>query len=297
MSDQQRRINAAFPNGVPPASGPTPGVRTLMIPNDGPYGQQSYLPLGPGPNTRGVPSWDPTRPLSESTPNNRGAIREIHAGQSLAVADARTTPNKVAEDINVVLGISTIGVEQNSVTDEPVDSLVRACVRWGIGSAEFQAEVDWLNGTVLTVPAEQIYVSARYDRFFVGGSDPATPPVFCLSAGFAYGRAGKNSNPSRLTERVTVLTPGDSQELRIPNFATSFTVVLVEPSTSAKVEVYGFGRAFANQINIVSPMSNVGQFDVEDAFPLRNGAKFVRITNTNSGSQSLYAYVIFGLSL
>jgi hypothetical protein len=273
----------------------SPSLETLMLRGHPAAGQVGYLPLGPGPNTLGIPSWDPTRPLSQSTPNNRGAIRRIEAGQILNVADARMVPNVVGEDISVVLGLTVEGDDEDFLVDAPVDSLVRACVTWGLGSAEFRAELDWMNGTILTVPAEQINVRASYKREMLG-SDPGPCPVFCLAAGFAYGRVGKNSNPARLTELVQLDAPGDSKQIRIPNFATSFTVVLVEPSTSAQLDVYGFGTGYSNRIMITSPMSNVGQFDVENAFPIRNGARFVKVTNVNTTGE-LIAYVIFGLSL
>ena len=274
----------------------SPSVSSLMIPNDGPFGQASYGFLGPGPNTRGVPAWDALGPLSQSTPNNRGAIARIVAGQTISVADLRAVPNVVGRDLALVLGLTVEGLEEDFVTDEAVDSAVTACITWGLGSAEFRAEVDWIDGTVITIPAEQINIRATYERTFVGDTDPACPPAFCLAAGFAYGCRGKNSNPARLTKYVEILDTNGTQQIKIPNFATSFNVVLVTPSTTAQVDVFGFGAGLANRVVITAPSSNVSQYDVENAFPLRNGARFLKVTNTNQ-SGPLRAYVIFGLSL
>lgn len=251
-----------------------------------------------------VMSIDVTNPLVHSSPNNRGAVVSVRPGQmGVAIADMRAQPN-IGRGMDVVLGSQQDGLLEEFVDEASfLDAYARATVKWSIGSASFLARCDWIEGTQLSLGAEQISVSADY---FLRGYSSAEPnfvpdascckaPSLLLSAGFAWGTTGRNSNGARLTELVEV-APEGKVRIPIPPFAISFTVALADPSTTATVDVVGYGTKFKNRVEITGPMTNVNQTDSENAFPIRGGARFLEVINPTSDS-TLLAFVIFGLSL
>ena len=172
-------------------------------------------------------------------------------------------------------------------------------VKWGIGSTEFEADFDWLHGTQIAVLAENVSVAARYVKNTLPWDpvpdDESRYPAFVASAGVAYGALTRISSGARLTKLVQLENPGEKLDIPIPPFAVSFTVI---PFSNAKVfpEVLAFGDSYKAGYQITSPLSNLGQHNVENSFPLFNGAEFVRITNVEQAASALCA-VVFCLAL
>jgi hypothetical protein len=110
-----------------------------------------------------------------------------------------------------------------------------------------------------------------------------------LAAGFAYGGAG--ASPARLTEIVQV-EPGGRESVPIPPWAMSFAVV---PDAALQLEVLTFGPGFSPKYIVNAPLSNQFQSNIENAFPLVNGARCIEVTNL-SATNPLTAFVIFDLS-
>lgn len=171
--------------------------------------------------------------------------------------------------------------------------IVRAELEWGLGGATFFAEADFLNGTVLSVVAESLKVCAKY----IVWGDPCAPwlPTFRASAGVGYIARSANSNPARFTELVTV-GAGQKASIAIPNFALSFTVQPLDPAP-ALVQVAVLGPCGPRiPYVVVSPLTNLGQHNVENALPLFNGATQIEVDNT-TGIAPLAVFIIFGLAL
>lgn len=272
------------------------------------------IPGGPGlpPGCGIVPVVDAQDPLAGLVDANRGASADLCPPLDgcrhsvVSVLDTRTWTGCVtARDL-----IVTLGRRRSRQKDgpPPIDDLegqfvlprITALLQWGIGgSANEEAEVDWQHGTQLTIGAQNVIVQARYDVITPDGVsfDPCDLPAFTVNAGISRGTIGVNSNPARLTRVAQVTTPGDTVRFEIPNFALSFSVlVLGENEQSALVEQVAFGTAYRTGHAFTSPTSNVDQYNVENAVPLWNGAEFLDVTNTNEAG-SLTAFVIFGLAL
>lgn len=261
--------------------------------------------LGPGPNAPGnaprLATWDAIGPLSWSSPNNQGATKEIQPGQTnIGVADLRAPSWVIGTTIGVVLGAQPQGDEDDFLDLASfLHSNIRATIVWNVGSAAFRAQCDWMNGTQIAVQAAQVQVYADYIlRGFPNEPDPLCGdfPNVNLAAAFTYGGIGRSSNPARLTELVQIADSGGVSRIRVPPFATSFNVQIVRPQTSAQIDVLSYGALYRVRHNITAPLANVGQDNHESAFPLRNGARFLEVTNTNQ-SGPLMAFVVFGLAI
>jgi hypothetical protein len=205
--------------------------------------------------------------------------------------------------LSVVLGLKLKPDNESECSLSP-DVLfwprVRALLTFGIGGTTFEAETDFLLGTVLAVPAENVEIDAEYCLVSPPWLPPIDPcdvklPVFEVSAGFSYGATGHNSNPARLTEMVMLERAGDAARIQIPQFAISFNIQPIQGGL-LDARVFGFSQALSVPINIVSPLSNLAQHDMESAFPIANGERYIEITNLNPAGP-LFAYVIFGLAL
>jgi len=251
---------------------------------------------------------DNRRPLAGQEDLNRGdsvALSPppgdiVTSGKDTSIIEVRSRCAE-GEVINIVLGIELEGqsnVSQDSVENALVYPSVRALIDWGIGGTKFRAECDYLLGTQLSIAAENIRVGARYLK----NSPPWQPvaeaqaPTFRCAAAFSYGASGRNSNSARLTELVQVETPQSPPvRIQIPQYAISFTILPVDDSI-VQADVFGFGTSYFVRYNVGVPISNVGQHNVENTFPIFNGARFIEITNQNEEGP-LYAFVIFGLAL
>lgn len=224
-------------------------------------------------------------------------------GPELQVLDTRTgiagTPVG-AEDVGIVLGRQ---VSKDAIL-EPIDDLfvatqIEAVIRWGVGGVNFQASCDWMHGTQLSIVGSQFRISARYTKITLPWTPPPdiVLPTFEVTAGVGYLQPSRNSNGARLTRYVQIEHPTDPKVVvPIPPFAISWTAIPVG-TAAALVEVMPFGSPYATPYDIVSPLSNVGQFNVENAFPLDGTEEFLRVTNTNQTDTPLILKIVFGLAL
>lgn len=246
-------------------------------------------------------------PLAEASAGSRGSGAELPPpasnaydsvygkviGRSVGLVDVDTGACQSGATIAVVLGLE-VSSAQNTLRTGFIYPHVRAEIEFGIGTVNFKAYADWINGTVLSVPAENINVSAQY----IKQTNPTEPdttteyPTYRVSAGLAYAGAGHNSNPARLTELVQIETQGGFQQFEIPAFAISWTLVSPVDTT---VNVVGQGDEYDLEYEIAGPPTNAGQHDVENSFPIPNGTRFIQVFN--SGAEPLTAFLIFGLAL
>lgn len=255
----------------------------------------------------GEPSYDALAPFSPTPPNNRGGSIKLAppagstaVGPSLSVLDTRTDGNRRARLIGVQLGIRLDrGSTQDFLVNEFTKGSVVAELSWGIGSSEdFRAECDWVHGTQISVLAETVQLSARYEKStFPWAPAPAdTPyPTFVANAGVAYGAMPRISSGARLTKFVH-LEPGASADVPIPPFALSFTII---PTFFGLAQITATVRSFglySAAYTINAPLTNTAQHDVENSFPLFNGAEIITVTNPSQQNRAVAA-VVFCLAL
>ena len=244
------------------------------------------------------------RPLtSQDADVQRGMSRSLAPDDDPLRIFKFTSECARGELIGVTLGLA---IEGNECCDE-LDCAgpfalpaVRAKLEWALGSACFCAEADFLHGTTLAVVAERLQVCAEY----IVWGDRCAPwlPVYKVSAGAGYVARSSNSNPARFTELVTV-GAGQQLEIAIPNFAISLTLQPADfsfppaPPPPAVTRIGVLGPCGPRVVyDVVSPLSNLGQHNVENALPIFNGATKIEIDNTG-GATPLALFLIFGLAL
>jgi hypothetical protein len=207
----------------------------------------------------------------------------------------------------VVLGIELEGqsnLSQASLENSFVYPSVRAVIDWGIGGTSYSAELDYLLGTQICVCAETIRVGAKYMKNTLPWA-PVTEqhaPRFRVSAAFAYGGNGHNSNPARLTELVQVDPNGqfvqNTQTIQIPQYAVSMTALVVSGEFIA--DVFGFGSNYAVRwipYAAGNPPIDDTMRVTENSFPLFSGARYITVTNASAEGVGLIAFIIFGMAL
>lgn len=304
-----RRVPAAF--GQPPArAGMQPARWPQPQPMPGITGG-GFFPMGPAAAVShcATAAFDILGLLTQVPQQNRGRQGFLRECKDEAVLiDLRGTQCAVGYTVGIVLGIEEApkpcdACGECHAPDPLVKPIVRAKVEWQLGTAGFMATADFLNGTTLHIPTEQLCVKACYLECCIPSTeivDPdecrhRIPPTFKVSAGLGYGGLSKNSNPGRLTECV-VVPPESDVTLKIPNFALSFNVAIAgDAPTTARVDAIGFAAKPVRHV-IFAPRSNVGQNNIENAFPLPNGTRLLKIINDDP-DETLVADVIFGLSI
>lgn len=210
-------------------------------------------------------------------------------------------PGVVAQMLGVTLGTSNRGP---TPTDPGADlewNALRAVIKWGIGATNFQAEADFIAGTQIAVMAETLEVGVKYVRRAPLFALPltSTAPTYLVSAGVGYHSQGRNSNPARLTEPIFLQGNLDQVILPVPEFAISFMVVPIlnpagQQNINAELRTFGAG-GFRASYTFSGAIANAGQQNMENAFPIWNGARFLSIINPYNNAY--YAMVVWGLAL
>jgi hypothetical protein len=178
----------------------------------------------------------------------------------------------------------------------PLQSLVAgaffnftALLQWGVGNAIYEAEVDWKQGTVLTLPANFLSVKAR-----VPVTD-ATVPDIVLAAGLAYGTAPEHRSRATFTVFTPAIVHGGVAvtTVPIPPWATSFGCAPRNFQTGfvGPIVIQPSAAGVAN--GLIEPSNTGAQIDCE-TFTIPNGSTELDITNQdNAKDQDLV--IIFGM--
>lgn len=237
-------------------------------------------------------------PLYNRNPINLGKQVTIGPNEIKEVLYLPKNPEGVPTVLDVILDIR-IAVNNNETEAENNDTLqflqpyVRALISWGTGSdGQFNAEVDFVLGTQISIPANVIRVNAKYLIFKNKNIGTVNPeiyfklPKFKVTAGVGYGASGRSAT---LTEIVQLNDIGESIELQIPQYTTSFSVEVVG-SSSANVKMYGFAKNLATEFTFVGG-------DFPKHVHLFNGARFLEISNANVDNTPLFAFVVYNLAL
>lgn len=238
------------------------------------------------------------RPLAGAKQNNRGNTKVVSLPATVATSVVEVpsiveTPKNSgddAESLIVVCGYKVV----NGVVSTPPSLDITGIVEFGIGGASFEAEFDWRNGMVFSLPASFIRVSAQ-----ISYENLVSPVEVALDVGLAYGStpASAAANLKR-SFRGSLLAPADTLQGIIPPFATGVTVALgsiVNPlATSCKLTLSGGGGTgpaadyfITNSTNAAN--QNDGQFTIPKGM-----TDFVL---TNQGISTVKAQVVFTIGL
>lgn len=229
------------------------------------------------------------RPLAGASQNNRGnsAIYEI-AGIGVesttikTIAQSNRNAGDDAEMITVMLGVQW-PQRDGAIASDGI--AVTALLKWGVGNASFEAEIDWNNGTIFSLPASFINVNGKVVES--AGEVPDTPLI--LSAALAYGTVSQSrSSPMRYTDSFYLEGVGEART--IPSFATSFGIVTASSSPDITISMP----------DAVSPSSSVYRFlsnseSIESQYMIPNGITKMVLTNNNSGN--LAVSIVYNLAL
>ena len=208
-------------------------------------------------------------------------------GAAITVVDAHGNPGADAESITITLGKDS----DIPVPDNGVNAAHQALIEWGVAGAFFSAKVDWANGTILFVSADNVKVKLI-------PADNSTAPPFTLffSASLSYGSAPAKSNRSRLTVPLGPVAAGASVTVPIPPFAVSAGIITEDNVQPMTVQFVGN----------LAPLTRFGTFTFNGntntsgqgagSFPIASGARKAIFTNASAGP-SADNYLIFDILL
>lgn len=179
-----------------------------------------------------------------------------------------------------------------------VDLAPVAMLSWGIGGANFQAEVDWNIGTCFALAASSINVGLRFDQPLTAlgaGSFKVT-----YAAALSYGgNGGRMASGCRRTIRLREnILPGTAStyEYMIPPFANSATILSADLSNAGTDLSLIFNRMYGTGLVQYRNLGQDSQNSVhENTFPIPNSARTFRVYN--SGGQTVTKpLVVFNLA-
>ena len=235
-------------------------------------------------------------PLQGVQVNQRGQSVELLPGEGLKnILDLRPL-SEDSEVITICFGITGAGFVNNpgDVVLLPPDIFLRGVLEWGVGAANYTAEVDILQGTVISIPASFIRVGVRYEPSITASF---TVLPYRVNASLSYGFIGQRSSP-RYTVRFPQVAPGPAGVVssNIPPFATGFTILSGGPTgfSPCNFTVRGYQGAGLMSAGSMATGSNLGN-QIESQFPLFNSARIINIENT--GPAPADYQVIYSLSL
>lgn len=247
--------------------------------------------LGLTPAAAGAASNVPEtyRPLAGLQQNQRGQRARIDTSTILNTTDLRVpvtvaqvrSEGDDAEIMTVTLGLDFEPTTPAASVEFPQD--IQATITWGIGGAQFTAQVDWLSGTQLDIAANYIRVDASLPNppWSAGGQ---AQPVFLLSAAFAYGAPSAQKNRVRLTQTLPAIANGaTSSPVVIPNFATAANL-FAAVATGGPLTINFARRANPTPITLASYQwlgGSNGNYQIADGFPIPNGAGVYTVTNSS----------------
>jgi len=173
----------------------------------------------------------------------------------------------------------------------PQSELV-ALLTMGVGGTAYLAEVDVMQGQVLSVLASLLRVDVAFRRIPNGGALPVPAPTWFVGASVAEGVVSHGIRPQRTIsthETMLVGVPPIGIALHtIPPFATTLQIVAVPSASQLRVDIEGIGGLVSAQYLLVSYPSAV--------LPLPTGSRQVRLWN--QGMANIVSHsLVFGLAL
>lgn len=276
-----------------------------------PPGTQLVQQQNPSPS--GLVEIPTTRPLAGLSQQKRGGVVRVDSTQfnvaqpgsapgftaNTTVVESRSE-NPDAEIILVTFSYALDRAFNTSVYGFGFDTRVYAQLSWGVGGAQFTASCDWMNGTIIAIPANYVRVVATVpdNSSFAG----LGAPVFLLGASLAYGTSPSHSaNRARYTVPLTFASAlAATATINIPNFAVGMTLQTSNTAADGPIAPFnirmrdaGSGGTVDVQYTYVSGTNLAGQGT--NTFPVPNGAQECVITN-NTGITTIKASAVFELA-
>lgn len=170
--------------------------------------------------------------------------------------------DQLARQVTVTCGLRQLeAVDATTINNIPA---VVGLLRWGNDGHQTEAEIDFVDGTQITVEGSYVRLSAMIDRDAPGNGDPM-PGVL---AGAHIGYETPAVGPVTRT-RYFVLDENPTRTLPIPPFANEVHVYRAGNPGSVLVELLDRSGA------VIADTSTNGPIE----FRLPNDARFVRVTN------------------
>lgn len=235
------------------------------------------------------------RPLAGLKQQNRGQIMPFEIG-GLATTNAQRvnsfveTPRNNGDDAEIVA--VTLGFElQQDTTDTttPAPEFLnefdpRALVEWGVGGANFTAEVDWSLGSTFSLVASFVRIGLFIPAISILGATFQT--FFAASLGYGSPAIIKpprlTLNPLSAPPAPQTLLPGaQTSILVLPSFAESFTITQGwGPGAAQPIRAQLFRGVGGTNVAsfLMNDYTNNG-YKTERTFPIPNGARLIQLTN------------------
>jgi hypothetical protein len=233
------------------------------------------------------------RPLDGRKDTGVGNSFTLCPGEEQQIVYAETFACDTPEPLLVNLALDVHG-PPCPIPDAMIWPHVRGELSWTLGAVRFEAEFDVIDGMCISVTANTIKVRARYlveSPPWEPRPDPQDLPAIVVTGGLGYGCGVW----PQLTELAQVRQAGDSCIVPVPRYARTFTVLPVNDSKVA-VRVMPLGGGYGVNARIGVPLTNVDQYNAQDAISLFDGAQFVEVTNRNQTGPA-FAFLVFELSL
>jgi hypothetical protein len=173
----------------------------------------------------------------------------------------------------------------NAPTQEQLEETppVKAIILFGVGGTAATAEVDFIDGALLTLPASTVILSAELD----GVTQADNPPLVEARAFLAYLPIG-HVRPAQRTLRQTI-GAGATAVFPVPSFSHSFQVFGGQNAYTV-VQSSDLAGADVIQTDVIAP-----PYPPHAVMPMTNQTRFVRVTNPGGVAQRVS--LIFGLYL
>lgn len=166
---------------------------------------------------------------------------------------------------------------------------VRARIEFGAGGTTQIMEVDWINGTQISLPMNAVNVIAEYQDVDITDDGSGIR----LGVQLAKGRRGGNQPPTLSMSDEYFVAAGDTGPLvEIPKFATRVRFVAVLPgdtySLSADVTYIAVSGNNGTSFNVQAVPGD--QLLANDGLQVFGAARFVRVINSGASNARVAIY-------
>lgn len=250
-----------------------------------------------GPN--GFLVHEPSPRYAPSSPySNMGQTLPIRMGQSGTAK--QMVYSCVSDEPGDTLTVSLSRYDNPDAGEDPngefVDVALKCVLGYGSGNYSENAEIDWLNGTVFTIPVGSVQVYCDYPKWSDTQAD--CRQLVSVAVGVNVARqGGMGELPiTRLTSRLIGegeggrIVPGDSIRVAVPNRATSVSLLVEDPT------LYGsFPLSFKRSNHADARVEYVYRPMGAEQLPLAAGVRAVTVTNGAATDQRLT--LLWGIAL
>jgi hypothetical protein len=223
----------------------------------------------------------------------------IGLGKRDTVIDTMTV-GRIGESITLCLSVYD-EKPPNHQSDPPnLDAPLVADITFGAGAGSERCRVDWLNGTLITIPAGSVKVEAEYpDMGKVDGVAVAAlaQHVGCIiSAGIRAPSTGMLPL-ARLTRRLGVVAPGELTSVVdvVPRRGHSVSLLTTDPDAVGAIELALRTTANATpRLKDARTIARVAPLTGRE-LPLPNGTRSIEVVNRARAPVALT--LIYGIAL